>query len=114
MFWNRAISEETVHRSTTLVILGFLFIYTATFILLSMHSFDRDNSFLSVIFEVVSAFVTTGLSMGITPHIPTEGKFLISLVMFIGRIGPFALITALTANIKTADYEIAEENIMIG
>jgi hypothetical protein len=34
--------------------------------------------------------------------------------MFIGRIGPFALITAITEKVKNADYEIADENIMIG
>ncbi len=114
VFWHRAISEEIIQKSTTLVILAFTVIYISTIILLSLHSFDLHNSFLSVIFEIISAFGTVGLSTGITPSIPEEGKILITLVMFTGRIGIYAIITAITANIKPALFSTAEENIMIG
>jgi len=98
----------------TLFVLAFVFIYTSTIILLAFQSFDIGNSFLHVVFEVISAFGTVGLSTGITPKFSFDGKLILSIVMFVGRIGPFALITALTENIKTADYETADENIMIG
>jgi trk system potassium uptake protein TrkH len=114
VFWHRGIGEEIIHKSTTLVILAFTVIYISTIILLSLHSFDLHNSFLSVIFEIISAFSTVGLSTGITPSIPEDGKILISLVMFTGRIGIYAIITAITAGIKPALYKTAEENIMIG
>ncbi len=114
VFWNRAINEESVNKSMTLFVLAFVFIYTATITLLSFHSFDTNNSFLQVVFEVISAFGTVGLSTGITSRFTADGKILLAIVMFIGRVGPFALITAITEKIKTADYEVADENIMIG
>lgn len=114
VFWNRAIKEEAVNRSMTLFVLAFIFIYTSTIILLSFHSFDISNSFLQVVFEVISAFATVGLSTGITSRFTDDGKILLSIIMFVGRIGPFALITAITEKVRSADYEIADENIMIG
>jgi trk system potassium uptake protein TrkH len=114
VFWNRAINEEAVNKSMTLFVLAFVFIYTSTIILLSFHSFDISNSFLQVVFEVISAFATVGLSTGITSKFTDDGKILLSIIMFVGRIGPFALITAITEKVRSADYEIADENIMIG
>jgi trk system potassium uptake protein TrkH len=114
VFWNRSISDDAVNRSMTLFVLAFIFIYSSTITLLSFHSFDSNNSFLQVVFEVVSAFGTVGLSTGITSKFTYDGKLLLSLVMFVGRVGPFALISAITENVKTAKYEIADENIMIG
>jgi len=114
VFWHRRISDELITKSTTLVILSFTVIYISTIILLSLHSFDLHNSFLSVLFEVISAFSTVGLSNGITSSIPDDGKILISLIMFTGRIGLLAIITAITADNKSTPYVTAEENIMIG
>ncbi|HOP28220.1 MAG TPA: TrkH family potassium uptake protein [Spirochaetota bacterium] len=114
IFWDRAVNNEIINKSMTLVILAFIFIYASTISILSVHSFDAKNSFLQVIFEVVSAFGTVGLSTGITQHFPDMSKLLLSLVMLIGRVGPFAIITALTVNRKAADIHIADENIMIG
>jgi trk system potassium uptake protein TrkH len=114
VFWNRSINPEAVNKSMTLFILAFVFIYTASITLLSFHSFDTNNSFLQVVFEVISAFSTVGLSTGITAKFPSDGKILLTIIMFVGRIGPFALITAITEKVKTADYEVADENIMIG
>lgn len=114
VFWNRSVNTETINKSMTLFIIAIFFIYTSAIILLSFRSFDAENSFLQVVFEVISAFGTVGLSTGITPKFTFEGKLLLSFVMFVGRVGPFALITAITGNIKRADIEIADENIMIG
>lgn len=114
VFWHRRISDKLIAKSTTLVILSFTVIYISTIVLLSLHSFDLQNSFLSVLFEVISAFSTVGLSTGITSSIPDDGKILIALIMFTGRIGLLAIITAITADNKSATYSTAEENIMIG
>lgn len=114
VFWHRRISDKLIAKSTTLVILSFTVIYISTIVLLSLHSFDLQNSFLSVLFEVISAFSTVGLSTGITSSIPDDGKILIALIMFTGRIGLLAIITAITADNKSAPYSTAEENIMIG
>ena len=113
-FFKRAISPEILNKSMTLFVLSFILIYISVFMLLSLHSFDSKFTFQQVVFEVVSAFATVGLTTGITTGFSWDGRLIMTLIMFIGRIGPFALITAITANRKTTRYKIADENIMIG
>ena len=114
VFRGRALDRDTVDRSTTLIIMSGLFIYLSTFLLLFLHSFDIDHTFLSGLFEITSAFSTVGLSTGVTSTLSNEGKALISLVMFTGRLGPLLLITALNVNRKDINYQYAEDSIMIG
>jgi len=114
VFWDRSISEDIINKSMTLVILSFIFIYASTITILSVHSFDEKNSFLQVIFEVISAFATVGLSTGITPRFPEQSKILLTIVMFVGRVGPFAILTAISVRKKIVEFEFVDENIMIG
>lgn len=114
VLWNRGLDHDTVDRCTTLIILSMVFVIIASFAVLTIHNFDIHNSFLSAVFEVVSAFGTVGLSMGATGHLSLEGKVLICVVMFIGRLGPLTLIMALTSMKKDINIEYPEEHIMIG
>ena len=59
----------------------------ATFTLLA----ETDQTLDRVLFEVVSAFGTVGLSTGITPDVPGLGQILLGLLMFAGRVGPLTL-----------------------
>lgn len=114
IFGGRSLSNDTIDKSTTLIIVSLLFVYISTFLLLFLHSFDIEYSFLSGLFEIVSAFGTVGLSTGITSNLYLEGKIVIICVMLTGRLGPLILITALNSKRKEVPYELAEENIMIG
>jgi len=114
VLWNRGLDHDTVDRCTTLIILSMVFVIIASFAVLTIHDFDIHNSFLSAVFEVVSAFGTVGLTMGATGHLSQEGKILICIVMFIGRLGPLTLIMALTSMKKDINIEYPEEHIMIG
>jgi trk system potassium uptake protein TrkH len=69
--------------------------------------------FLDLLFEVVSAFGTVGLSTGVTGELSFAGKLIITLVMFVGRLGPLAVIVAISHR-ESASYYYAEENILIG
>ena len=114
VLWGRSLNTETIERSTTLMILSILFITFATFLLLTIDTFNVKNSFLAAIFEVTSAFGTVGLSTGITSMISDPGRVLMCLVMYIGRLGPLTLIMALTSQMKRINIQYPEEHIMIG
>lgn len=114
LLWNRAIDDDTVDRSTTLIILSIMFVVISTFLVMMIDNFGLRESFLSSLFEVVSAFGTVGLTTGATNKLSNGGKILICLVMYVGRLGPMTLIMALTARKKEVSIEYPEEHIMIG
>lgn len=69
-----------------------------------------------VVYEITSAVATVGLSRGLTPCLNTAGKWIVILTMYLGRIGPLTLGTAVTVRVQKmpADSHLAEEDIMIG
>ena len=91
-----------------------MFVLLSTFLVMVIDNFGLRESFLSSLFEVVSAFGTVGLSMGATAKLTIGGKLLICLVMYVGRLGPLTLIMALTAKNKDVSVQYPEEHIMIG
>nr|WP_026701373.1 potassium transporter TrkG [Salibacterium aidingense] len=68
----------------------------------------------SIIFEVSSAFSTTGLSMGITADLSTLGKVVIMMLMFIGRIGIFSFLFIMRGKVKGDTYHYPKERVIIG
>jgi trk system potassium uptake protein TrkH len=75
--------------------------------------FQSRGKFIEYFFEVVSAFGTVGLSMGVTAKISIIGKLILSCIMFIGRLGPLVIVIAVSRS-TTLNYYNAEEDIMIG
>ncbi len=75
-----------------------------------------DYECLDIVFEVVSALGTTGLSTGITPFLSAAGKLLLILCMFMGRLGPITIVVALSRRQRTEQDKLGypEENVMIG
>jgi len=69
---------------------------------------------VSLAFEVISAFGTVGLSMGITPYLSEFGKLIITITMFIGRIGTLTLAIAFLKKATFSDYTYPRADIMIG
>ncbi|MEA2109791.1 MAG: TrkH family potassium uptake protein [Pseudomonadota bacterium] len=70
--------------------------------------------FLNLLFEEVSAFATVGLSTGITSSLSGFGKFMIVMLMFIGRVGPLTAVLLFTRRQSKSDFQYAEEQVMIG
>lgn len=70
---------------------------------------------MDIIFEVVSAFGTVGLTRGLTPFLSLGGKILITLTMFIGRVGPLTMAVALAQrNVNRSPLHYPEDRVMIG
>ncbi len=72
--------------------------------------------FLSLMFEAVSAFNTVGLSMGQTPDLSPVGKWLVSIMMFLGRVGPLTFASAIVLRERTGsgEFRYAYEDVVVG
>jgi trk system potassium uptake protein TrkH len=116
--WKRSLSQASYERALNTLAISVIVIIAATFLLVGSEGgsrafADRQVDFISLLFEVVSAFGTVGLSLGITASLSAGGKLIIIMTMFIGRLGPLAIGAALSKQ-KQCHYSYAEENIMIG
>ena len=94
-----------------LIILGTMFLLFTELAEVS-HQASR-GMFLELLFEVVSAFATVGLSTGVTSHLSPIGRIVIVLLMFIGRLGPLTVALAVGSKEKI-HYKQAEENVLVG
>lgn len=109
MFRHR-ISKENVYRAITMTLLSLMLVVISTMLLSVTESAD----FLSVLFEAVSAFGTSGITMGLTTELTTTGKVLVIILMFVGRTGPLTLAYALKPKNSKELYRYPEGNITIG
>nr|WP_314531177.1 TrkH family potassium uptake protein [uncultured Fusobacterium sp.] len=107
--FKRRIDWELINKALAIVVISIFYIIVITTIILSIESFPTDK----VIYEVLSAFSTTGLSMGITAELGVISKLLIIITMFIGRLGPMTVALAFTSN-KTSSIKYPKEDILIG
>jgi trk system potassium uptake protein TrkH len=100
-----------VVRALVVFVISLSLVLFATWLLLLTNPFTLDQS----LFEVVSAYSTTGLSLGITAGLNTVGRLIIMLTMFAGRLGAITIMISLLGrdkNRKLIDYP--EESILIG
>jgi trk system potassium uptake protein TrkH len=98
-------------RALVVFVISMSLIILATWLLLLTNPFAIDQS----LFEVVSAYSTTGLSLGITTELNTVGRLIIIFTMFAGRLGAITIMIALLGHDrgqKLVDYP--EESILIG
>ncbi|MFH2218068.1 MAG: TrkH family potassium uptake protein [Pseudomonadota bacterium] len=116
--FNRSISEGSVRKAISVVMLSTA-VVCAGMIVLQMtelgsasHPQSRGK-FLELLFEVVSAFGTVGLSTGVTGGLTVAGKIIVTLTMFVGRLGPLVIGVAVSRR-AISRYHYAEEGIMVG
>ena len=108
--FHRSIPADRISKAYVISLLSILVVCIATFLLCIL---EPDLDFVQILFEVVSAFGTVGLSTGITPNLIPLSKFIIILVMFIGRLGAFTLFSMwIDRPAPSARY--VEESITIG
>jgi trk system potassium uptake protein TrkH len=107
--FGRSIRLETVIRSLAITTIGTLLVVSFIFLL----TITEKLPFLPLAFEVVSAFGTVGLSMGITGQLSDLGEVLISVVMFVGRIGPLTLFFILMKP-KKVNYRYPYDQVFTG
>lgn len=102
---------RSVHREAlTIALLAVAVVVVTTGALMVMTGASQD----AAMFEAVSAFATVGLSTGLTFDIPDAGLVLLTVVMFVGRLGPLTLGTSLALRTRTLLYELPKERPLIG
>ncbi len=109
-FYERRIDYEIIFKALTIILLALGIVLLMTFLL----TITEDGEFLEILFEVVSAFGTVGLSTGVTAELSSIGRVLIIITMFFGRVGPLTLALALGQKVKHGKYRYPKEKIMVG
>jgi len=109
VLFKRSIHQKYVFKSLAITIISLLFVFLSLFIL----SITEKMDFLLLLFEVVSAFGTDGLSMGITADLTIIGKAVIIFIMLLGKLGPLTLAYSL-AKPARAKIRYPNEDLLTG
>lgn len=109
--FKRRVAPELIIKALSLSLISIIFVLLTVF---TLKSLEPHIPLLHLVFETVSAFGTVGLSYGITPTLGDGSKFLLMLMMFIGRVGPLTIAFALVKNSGKPTYRYPEEKILIG
>jgi Trk-type K+ transport system membrane component len=107
---NRRLPRSIQRQALTLVALSSMTILSSSLLLTALTDFTLDQ----VIFEVVSAAATVGLSTGITADLPDFAQVWLAILMFVGRLGPVVIASALALRITKRHYELPKERPLLG
>lgn len=108
--FRREIADVSVRRAFAIITLSLLVI---GFAIMFISIFDPEKQLRDIAFECFSAYSTVGLSLGITEDLSSAGKFVIIVVMFVGRISMLSLAIAVFKKIKHKNYSYPKEEITI-
>lgn len=108
--FRREIADISVRRafaiiSLSLVVIGFAIMFISLF--------DPEKDLMDIAFECFSAYSTVGLSLGITGSLSSASKFIIIIVMFVGRISMLSMVIAVFKKVKYKNYSYPKEEITI-
>jgi len=108
--YHREIGNTTVRRAFAIITLSLIVIGLG--VLLISH-FNPNINLLSIIFECFSAYSTAGLSLGITADLSGQSKFVLIVIMFLGRVSMLSLLIAFMKKVQFKNYRYPSEDILI-
>ena len=108
--FDRRIDHRIVRQATTVALLGIAAVGSGTILLSALTNLPLRD----VLFETISAFATVGLSTGVTPRLADPAQIVLVLLMFVGRLGPVALVSALALRERNRRYRFPEGAPLIG
>lgn len=108
--FGRRIASNVIRLALSIALLGVGIVASGTMFLLAVTDLSLDQ----VLFEATSAFGTTGLSTGITPHLPPVAQYAIVVLMFLGRTGSVTFATAFAVRSRKQVYRLPEEHPIVG
>lgn len=107
---DRRLPRSIQRQALTLVSLSSITVLFTTLVFSATTEFSLDQ----LLFEVISATATVGLSTGITADLPDFAKVWLSVLMFIGRLGPVVVASALALRVTKRHYELPKERPLLG
>jgi trk system potassium uptake protein len=113
---NVVVYERTLPASLIFKAVAVTFGSTVTVIIATVlvSAVDRGIDLIKVLFEVISAFGTVGLSTGITASLSATAKVILVLVMYIGRVGVLLLVAGIIGDPKPTLVKYPEDNMLVG
>jgi len=108
--FGRRVGAPAQRQAITVLVLSSAMIVLATLFILRATDFPTDQ----VIFEVISAFGTVGLSTGITADLPPSSQLVLTLLMYAGRVGTITLAASLAMGEHRMPYRYPEEHPIVG
>jgi trk system potassium uptake protein len=108
--FDRQLTRDTIYRA---IVIFFAFLGTVCVFALAL-SITEAFSFDKILFESFSALGTVGLSTGITPYLSWTGRFIVIIAMFLGKLGPLALMAFLVHHRQPVDIDYPRETIRLG
>jgi len=109
--YKRRISQPVVFKAMAIFMLSITIVIIGVMIL---SITEIGASFETILYEVISAFGTVGLSQGLTPTLSSVGKVTIAIIMYLGRVGPLTVMLALAGKQEKINYKYPEGKILIG
>ena len=111
ILYQREVPVSLILKATAVVFGSALTVVIVTCLI---SSFESDFNFISILFEVVSAFATVGLSTGITASLSTISQFILILTMYIGRVGVLLFMGAIVGDPRPSRIKYPQENLLVG
>ena len=111
LLYERRIALSLVLKAVGVVV-GSVTVVIICTILISIT--DPTFDFIQILFEVVSAYATVGLSTGITSDFSLWGKVVLILTMYMGRVGVLLLMAAILGDPKPTRIHFPEEDLLVG
>ena len=108
--FGRTIPFKNLNKALVSLVIGFTLVITGTMIILSYSDFD----FLTVLYEVTSAYATVGLTLGITTKLNAICKITLIILMFMGRVGSLTVLYSFIKTDSKKKYKYPKEEINIG
>ncbi|MGN6599706.1 MAG: TrkH family potassium uptake protein [Actinomycetes bacterium] len=108
--FGRSIPATSIRQAVSVAVLATAIVGVATLMLMELGNVRMDRA----MFESVSAFATTGLTTGITASLPDPAKFVLIVLMFVGRVGTITVASALALRTSRRLYRLPKERPIVG
>ncbi len=108
--FKRTIGRETVRKALAVTMFSLMVVVLAVLTLLTLE----QGSFMDVTYETISAIGTVGLSRSFTTSLDTAGRLIISLCMYLGRVGPISMMIAFTYKKGRGGMTYPQEDVTVG